>query len=266
MKRTACFVLLGLVTSTFSACAAGVDTPVPEPIPLTATQPTPTPTIVWFPASATPTAQILPTQRATPERKPGIGPLVLTDDFSSAKPWGSGGSEDANVDVSHNHLTIAAQPGVNAFFLRDGPTLTDFFAEITAQPSLCRNGDEYGLVFRAPSGSGYYAYVLTCNGTSLAERMRFSRTFPLHDPVPSADVPLGAPGEVRLGVWASGTDMHFFLNGHYQFAISDPTLKSGTIGVFARPAAGTPVTVTFSDLSIYRVTYIAPSATPTSKP
>ncbi|HEX8993006.1 MAG TPA: hypothetical protein VF784_15095 [Anaerolineales bacterium] len=233
---------------------------MPEPIPATATQPSPTPTIVWFPASATPTAQFLPTPGPTPERKPGVGQLVLADDFSSAKPWGS---EDSSVDVSRHHLTLAAQPGVNAFRLRQGPTLTSFFAEITAEPSLCRDGDQYGLLFRAPSASGYYAYAVACNGTSLAGRMRLGRWFPLHDPVRSADVPLGAPGQVRLGVWASGTEMHFFLNGHYQFGISDPTLKSGAIGVFAQAVAGTPVTVTFSDLSIYDVTYVPPTATPT---
>ena len=187
---------------------------------------------------------------------------MLTDDFSSAKPWGPAVSEDGSVDVSGHRLTIAAQPGVNVFRLRQGPMVTNFFAEITAQPSLCRGGDEYGLLFRAPSTSGYYAYALACNGTSLAGRMRLGRWFPLHDPVPSADVPLGAPGQVRLGVWASGTEMHFFLNGHYQFGMSDPTLKFGAIGVFAQSAAGTPVTVTFSDLSVYNVTYVSPTFTP----
>jgi hypothetical protein len=57
--------------------------------------------------------------------------------------------------------------------------------------------------------------------------------------------------------------MRFFLNGRYQFGITDGTYRSGAVGVFARSAGDTPVTVTFSELSIYDVTYSAPAATPT---
>ncbi len=267
MKRISLFILLGLMTFAFSACAAAIGAPiqtvVPATAPATATEPSPTATIVWFPASATPTVQDFPTPGPTPERKPGIGPLVFTDDFSSAKPWNPAVSEDASIDVSRNRLTIAAQPGVNAYRVRQGPTLTDFYAEITARPSLCRAGDEYGLLFRAPSNTGFYTFTLSCNGTASAERVRLGKPFPLHDPVPSADVPLGAPGEVRLGVWVSGPEMHFFLNGQYQFRASDPSLKLGALGVFVRAVANTPVTVVFSDLSVYDVTYVAPTATAT---
>lgn len=262
--RVAPPVLCASLMVVTSACAAiATDIPLQDTAAVTATRPTATPTIVWFPPSETPTAVVLPTLGPTPERKPDISELLLTDDFSSAKPWNPGVSEDAGVSVSRNQLTLAAQPGVNAFRIRQGPTLANFYAEVTAQPSLCRGADEYGLLFRAPSNSGYYTYAVTCNGTSLAERVRFNKAFPLHDPVMSADVPLGAPGQVRLGVWASGTEMRFFLNGHYQFRLSDPTLKQGSIGVFARAVGSTPVTIIFSDLSIYNVTYVPPTVTPT---
>jgi hypothetical protein len=167
------------------------------------------------------------------------------------------------VDVSNNRLAIAVQPGVNAFRLRQGPLLTNFYAEITATPSLCREGDEYGLLFRAPNNVAYYAFVLSCNGTARAERVRFGRQYPLHAAVRSADAPLGAPGQVRLGVWASGPDMRFFLNGRYQFGISDSTYKAGAVGAFVRSGGTTPATILFSDLSVYDVTYSAPRGTPT---
>ncbi len=262
MKRTVLSLLFAGIIFT-SACAAVATDPPTQGAPTpTATQSTATPTIVWFPASQTPTAMALASPGATPERKPGIGRLVLADDFSDDAPWNPGTSETAGIAVSRNQLTLAAQPGVNAFRIRQGLTVNNFYAEITAQPSLCRNADEYGLLFRAPSSSGFYAYAVTCNGTSLAERVRFGKAFPLHDPVLSADAPGGPPGEVRLGVWASGTELHFFLNGHYQFAVSDPTLKQGAIGVFAHATGSTPVTVLFSDLSVYNVSYIPPTATP----
>ena len=73
----------------------------------------------------------------------------------------------------------------------------------------------------------------------------------LQPPTPSADVPVGAPGEVRLGVWALGTEFRFFLNGRYQFTASDVSYRTGGLGVFAHAAGDTPVTVTFSNLSVY---------------
>ncbi len=263
MKRTVVSLLYASMLLTSACAAVATNAPAPGTATVTPTQPTATPTIEWFPASQTPTALAFPSPGPTPERKPGVGRLVLTDDFSDDAPWNPGISETAGITVSRNQLTLAAQPGVNAFRIRQGVTVNNFFAEITAQPSLRRNADEYGLLFRAPSSSGFYAYAVTCNGTSLAERVRFSKAFPLHDPVLSADVPVGPPGEVRLGVWASGTEFHFFLNGHYQFAVSDPTLKQGAIGVFAHATGSTPVTVLFSDLSVYNVSYIPPTATPT---
>jgi hypothetical protein len=66
-------------------------------------------------------------------------------------------------------------------------------------------------------------------------------------------VPPGAPSSSRLGVWAVGNEMRFFVNNHYQFTISDPLLLSGSVGVFARSTIDWPLTVNFSDLVIYSV-------------
>ncbi len=74
---------------------------------------------------------------------------------------------------------------------------------------------------------------------------------------------MGAPGEVRLGIWAAGSEFRFFLNGRYQFTADDKSYASGGLGVFAYPAGSTPVTVTFSDLAVYAVTYSASAAAPT---
>ena len=263
MKRTAPTLFLGLLVFIFSACTTAADYTIQNNIPPTNTALPPTPTIVWFPPSETPTAQPVITRRPTPERKPGIGSLLVTDDFSSRSLWNPAASEDATIELGRNRLTIAVQPGVNAFRVRQGPLLTDFYAEVTARPSLCRDQDEYGLLFRAPSNAAYYAFVLSCDGTARAERVRFNRAYPLQSGIPSADVPLGAPGEVRLGVWVSGSEMRFFLNERYQFSATDPALKAGSVGVFARSRGQTPVTILFSDLSISDVTYIPPSSTPT---
>ena len=145
--------------------------------------------------------------------------------------------------------------------LRRDTLLTDYYAEITAQPSLCRSEDSYGILVRANGGS-YYRFALACNGTVRAERVSNSVRLVLQQPLPSGDVPPGAPGNVRIGVWAVGRELRLFLNGRFQFSIDDPSFPIGTIGVFVRSAGNTPVVVSFSDLVIQEVDYIIPIATP----
>jgi hypothetical protein len=142
--------------------------------------------------------------------------------------------------------------------------LSDFYAEITARPSLCRGEDNYGLVVRGV-GSSFYRFVLACNGQIRAERISGGTRQPLQEPVPSGDAP-GAPGEVRIGIWAVGSEMRLFLNGRYQFSVTEGTFPSGALGVFVRSTGETPVTVTFSELAVYEVDYTLPTKTPIPTP
>jgi len=224
--------------------------------------PSPSPTIVWFPPSATLPPQALTTQMPTPEQNPGIGAVSLSDDFSSPNLWDVAASDEGSAAVSENQLTLAAGPGVYIISLRKGLILNDFYAELTARPSLCRDQDEYGLLVRA-SAAAYYRLALICNGTLRLDRVTSHSHQILQPAIPSGDVPNGAPGEVRMGVWAVGSDLRFFLNGHYQFSVNDKNYPSGTLGVFAHSLADTPVAITFSDLTIYDVNYQAPTKTPT---
>jgi hypothetical protein len=250
-----------LITA-LAACTPLAGSPTQNIVLATLTPPPPSPTIIWFPLSSTPSPQPLPTRQATPDEKPGLGGVILTDNFSSASDWNTAVSDQASVDVSDNLLSIAVQPGISAISLRQNLNLNDFYAEITARPSLCRGADEYGLLFRAPNNVAFYRFVIFCNGTTGVDRLSVKTPHQILPAVPSADVPLGAPGDVRLGVWAVGSEFHFFLNDHYQFSMSDKNYSAGAIGVFARSTGDTPVTVTFSDLEIYDVTYAPPSATP----
>ena len=257
------FTLLTAITlcTALNACTTMAESQVQNIVQIT-DNPPPTPTIVWFPPSATPLPHILPTSRPTPEQKPGVGSVVLTDNFSSASDWNTAVSDEATVDVSNDQLTIAVQPGIYGLSMRQNMNFNDFYVEITARPSLCRDGDEYGLLFRAPNNVAYYRFALSCNGTVHLDRWSVKTPHLLQPATPSGDVPPGAPGEVRLGVWAVGPEFHFFLNEHYQFSVIDKNYLSGGIGVFATSTGATPVTVTFSDLVVYDVTYSLPTTTP----
>jgi hypothetical protein len=199
------------------------------------------------------------------DMKPGVADIVLSDDFSSPAAWNTAVADQASVAVTEGGLTIAAQPGIAPIAsFRQGQVFSDMYLEVTARPSLCRGPDAYGLVFRAPNNVAYYRYAVACDGTASADRISLGSPRVLQPPAPSADVPVGAPGEVRLGVWALHDEFRFFLNGRYQFTAKDVSYPSGGIGVFAHAAGDTPVTVTFSALSVYGLEGVppAPPATP----
>lgn len=234
---------------------------LPTETPLPTDTPLPSPTIVWFPPSATPTLLALPANTATPEMSPGIGSILLNDDFSSDSNWDTAVSDQGSAAISRNRLSLAAEPGVYLVSLNRNTIFSDFYAEITARPSLCRGDDSYGIIIRS-TGDSFYRFTLTCNSMVSAERIRSSVRLLMQEPTPSGDAPPGAPGEVRIGIWAYGNEMRLFLNGRFQFSIKDPSSPSGAFGVFARGAGDTPVSVIFSDFTVYDVNYVAPTRTP----
>jgi len=251
---------LTILITYLTGCAGAAEPPA---LQQTATNtPLPSPTIIWFPPTATPNPQTLATLAPTPEQKPGVGAAIFNDDFSSPMLWNTAVSDQATVDVSRNRLTIAAQPGIYMLSMRQGVTLSNFYAEITARPSLCKGKDDYGMLVRAPNNVAYYRLALSCDGMARVERVSVGTRAPLQPPTLSGDVPSGAPGEVRIGIWAVGPEMRFFLNDRYQFSVNDRNYPSGALGVFARAAGDTPVTVIFSDLVVYDVSYTPPTKTP----
>ena len=252
-----------ILTLSMAACLPlNLGTPTATPPPTETA--TPTETIVWFPPSATATQRSVATFTGTPDMNPGIGRLTLEDDFSDEDVWDIAASDSGSASIHRNRLTLAVQPGYYLASMRRELPLTDFYAEITARPSLCRGEDNYGLVVRGV-GSSFYRFVLACNGMIRAERISGGTRQPLQEPVPSGDAP-GAPGEVRMGIWAVGSEMRLFLNGRYQFSVVEPTFPSGALGVFVRSTGETPVTVTFSDLAVYDVDYTLPTKTPIPVP
>ncbi len=243
------------------ACSGQSLTPTGTPTP-TSTE-TSTATIIWFPSTDTPTAA--PTQAGTPteDYHPGVGDLVFSDSFDQPDVWNTASSDQASAMVTRNRLVLSiTAPGpLSIASLRNQPAVVDFYAEAQANISLCSNKDQYGMLFRGAGSGNYYRFVVNCNGQERVERVRGGVVYPLLDWQSSYDAPLGAPGQVKMGVWAAGREMRLFLNDHYQFSVSDPVFSAGTIGFFIYANGKSPVTVSFSDLSVYSVTYIPPPPT-----
>jgi hypothetical protein len=195
---------------------------------------------------------------------PGIGKVTLEDDFSEEKVWDTAVSDNGSAAISRNRLALAVQPGYYLSSMRRELPLGDFYAEITARPSLCRGEDSYGILVRGV-GSSFYRFLLNCSGMVWAERISGGTKLVIQEPVPSGDAP-GAPGEVRIGMWAVGSEMRLFLNDRFQFNVVEPSFPIGAFGVFVRSTGETPTTVTFSDLAVYEVDYIPPTKTPIPTP
>jgi hypothetical protein len=238
------------------ACIAP-PSPTPDFTQVTNT-PTPTatvtPTIVWFPPTETPTQFPTPVITPTADMRPKIGGILFEDDFSSQSGWTLTQNQAGSVAYGNNELTIAiAETNAYLFSIREDLTFSDFYLEITASPNLCKELDEYGVLFRISPAVDYYRFSLSCNGQIRVDRIIGGQASSPQPWVLSGAVPPGAPSSSVLGISAVGDEMQFFVNGRYQFSIQDPLLTSGALGVFARSTNNQAVTVNFSNLIVYEV-------------
>ena len=215
---------------------------------------TATTTISWFPATSTRTP--LPTllDTPTPEILPGLSDLLFSDHFNQPTLWDLSPSDGSSSIISGNRLTMSIPGGanqVNLTSLRKDPILNDFYASIAVHLSLCKAKDQYNLLFRLTSNMDFYRFSAACTGEVRLERVVAGKPFVIKDWLTSPDAPLGAPGEVKLGVWASGRDLRFYLNDHFQFSVNDGTFPQGSLGVSIRPDSQDSMTVGFSNLDVY---------------
>jgi hypothetical protein len=252
MGKWASLMACSLVFLLSSCLPATQLPPLPTDTPtLTLTS---TPTVVWFPRTATATLPptVIPSQ--TPELRAGVTGILLEDDFITADHWLTGDMGKGVVALGLNELTLVlTQPKGYLFSFRDEPTFDNFYAEITASTSLCMGFDEYGILIRYNSQVDFYRFSLSCNGQVRLDKLIGGTASSPQPWMASQSVPSAAPSESRLGVWASGSDLRFFINDEFQFAVNDRILPRGMIGVFARSGGETAVTVSFSDLVVYQV-------------
>jgi len=251
--------LLPVLLLSLSACLS-VYTPSPSPLSTQTLTPSPTipstPTIVWFPPTATFTP--FPTQIITPTQdlRPGLGSIILTDDFYTSTLWTLNVTPQGRIALGKNELTIAlSAPKTYLYSLRKEPVLSDFYIEITASPNLCQGLDEYGLLLRVSPAMGYYRFSLSCNGQVRLDRVAGGQASSPQPWMMSGAFPPGAPSSSRLAAWLVGNELRFFVNDYYQFTIRDPLLKSGGIGIFARSTTDHALTINFSNLVIREIAY-----------
>ena len=243
-----------ILLSGLSACLPAT-TPLP-PLPTSTKLPptsTATATTVWFPPTATYTPFPTPVITPTVDVRPELGNLLITDDFTNPDNWTLGRANQMSAALGKNELSLAiSQPGGYLYTLYRQAVPNNFYLEVTASPSLCKDKDEYGLLLRVSPSLEFYRFSLSCDG-----EVRLDKYFKqiASSPKPwtlSGAVPPGAPSMSLIGVQAQGKTLQFFVNGQFQFSVQDPSLIGGSLGFFARSANDNAVTVSFSNLKIYQ--------------
>jgi len=97
---------LGLILMlALSGCAGGLFAtaePLPTETPTATTEPTAT--IQWFPNTATPTPLPPLELQPTPAMRPGVGALLLEDDFSSEADWATQKNAAGSVGLGRSFI------------------------------------------------------------------------------------------------------------------------------------------------------------------
>jgi hypothetical protein len=195
---------------------------------------------------------VTPDNIPTPDTRAVFGELILKDDFSQPEQWTTGKMSAGSIAFGKNELSLGiSQPEGYLFSLHKDVAVDDFYLELTASPSICRSKDEYGVLFRVTPGLDFFRFGLNCAGEARVDRFLAGSASSPQPPTVYGVIPPGAPSSSRLGIWAYGREIRFYVNGEYLFMIHDQSLPSGGLGVYARAAGPDEMTVNFSDLAVY---------------
>lgn len=244
------FLLTAGVLLLLSACAPETAEPIQDlisPTPILS----PTATIDWFPATATPTIVVPPTATQNPAAVPVYGELLFTDSFNTSGNWQDQQNVRGIVSAANESITLAVKADRGSLIaFRQNTLLTDFYMETTVKRvALCKENDQFGVVFRAQDEQNFYRLMINCQGAIAVQQMVGSTPSFLLDWTPSSDISLWQP--YTIGIWAKGQTLRVYINQKLQTEVVRGTFASGGIGYFAKAAGDTPLTVSFSDLNVY---------------
>lgn len=266
------FLALLFIVMIVGACsglnlAPATQTASPLPLKRTPT-PTPTPTRIWFPATATPLRQ--PTRAAliaTLDQRPLSNTILIEDDFSVPGRWTTTRTEYGSVAYGLDELTIALKQkrtSLYSFFLE--PVPDQYYLEMFVTPSLCKSEDLYGVAFRVQSNSDFYRLVLRCDGQIRVDLIRGGSVVTIVEQPTSGQLRPGALQEIPVALWLNANEVQVFIDGVYQFNVDQLLWRTGGIGVYARNACDTPLTVSFSQFILREGHAFPPTPVPTWTP
>jgi len=203
---------------------------------------TPTPTrLLVAESTQTPQPQSTRVAAAVPPAQPTSSAGVLfDDDFSSEqaskdKGWTFDSGDNVDYTWSASKFSVSVKKKQWYGWKSPGDKYDDFGAQVEAQ-AAGSDYAEYGLAFRI-SGSdngSFYVFAVTTNGKYYLQK-RLDGAWADTDPVSSTASPAikTGTGKNTLGVLARGNEILLFINGTLVNTVTEDSLDSGKIGVFA---------------------------------
>jgi hypothetical protein len=254
VKISTLLVVAGMIVWMSAGCATQQQMPLDElfsPTPSLTTMAT----VDWFPMTATPQTVVPATATPNPAASPQYGQSLFSDPFTQMGNWQNLQTANGIVSVADGAITLAVKKApATLAVVRQDSAYDNFYLETTVKRvALCKNDDEIGLLFRVSGEQSYYRLVVDCQGLLALQQVVGGTPTMLANWTPSEQIPAGLWKSFTLGVWANGQEIRIYVNGQLQTEVIRDTFKSGGIGYFARTAGDTPLTVSFSDLTLYQV-------------
>jgi len=183
--------------------------------------------------------------------------VLFSEDFSSqqaAEDHGWEFTKGDNVDTTwaaNKYIISVKRKNYLGFGTPDGQ-YTDFGAETEAQ-STGSGYAEYGLRFRADKDS-YYIFGVTTDGKYYVQK-KVDGEWADQDPVPATASNYVKKGQVKnvIGVLAQGDKISLYINGFMVKTVTDDSINSGLVGVYAGTGENTSAQVAFNRLTILTV-------------
>ncbi len=235
-----------------------IDTATPVTPTLTET-PTPTTaptnTVVWFPPTATPRPLNTPTPFPTVSQLPGLGTVLISDDFSDETHWQTYRSPAGNAVISNHELTLALQNSTAAIASYSSlPQMGDYYLSLDVSLSLCSNANDwYGIAFRIQDSDNTYRWLFNCLGQTRVDRVYRGRAYLISDWDINGAIKPSAPQKFSIGIAAEGPSLRFYANGQLLTEAEDTIFQTGGYGLLASSEGLSPLTVSFSDFKLTEI-------------
>jgi len=180
-----------------------------------------------------------------------IGSGNISRSLAAKGHWQTARSAQGGVAFGNDELTVTvASPKAYVFTLRDSPSLSDFYMEVTSISSLCRETDSYGVVFRAKTGRDYYRLVISCAGTVWMERENGGYSINLSDQMLSGQAHPAPKQPCAWVYWPRESNTASLSTAFTNLPPAILLFLHGSLGFFARSGGDTAVTVSFKDLVV----------------
>lgn len=187
--------------------------------------------------------------------------VQFADDFRSqerslALGWTFGSSEAVERSWSGGSLdvTIRKMNGGAACYVNR--LVKDFGAEIEAEAED-KPGIEYGIAFRYSLGFGrasHYLFRVTTDGKYHLLKI-IGDQIAYKSPVSLTSTQYARTGSSknRLGVLAQGSTISLYINGHLVRTITDGSLSSGSVAMFATSGPNEQARISFHRMTLYTI-------------